>query len=237
MESKNPSVRKNTFQFAAEELAAGTMTMSGAINKSGFLLMILVATAALNWSLESPLLALAGGLLGLISVLVIVFNKRLSPYLAPAYAAFEGLTIGFISVLADRAYPGVAANAMTLTFATLGLMLFCYRMGILRATPMFKRVVVFATLAIALTYLVNLVMGFWGARIAMIHEASPVGIAFSVIVTGVAALNLILDFDLFERNAERSPKYMEWYCGFSLLITLVWLYLEMIRLLGKLNKK
>jgi uncharacterized YccA/Bax inhibitor family protein len=116
-------------------------------------------------------------------------------------------------------------------------MLASYKMGVLRATPMFQKVVVFSTLAIALVYLVDLVMMLFGTRMTMIHESSPVGIGFSVIVTGVAALNLILDFDLFERNAERSPKYMEWYCGFSLVLTLVWLYMEMLRLLSKLSKK
>lgn len=237
MESKNPSVRKNTFAFATDELAAGTMTMSGAINKSGFLLMILIASAALNWNLQSPILGIAGMILGLVAVIAIVMKRSLSPYLAPAYAALEGLSIGFISVIMDRAYPGIAANAMTLTFSVLGLMLFCYKMGILRATPAFQRVVVFATLGILVTYLVDLVMMFFGTRVPMIHESSPVGIAFSVIVVGVAALNLILDFDVFERHAERSPKYMEWYCGFSLLVTLVWLYIEMLRLLTKLNKR
>jgi uncharacterized YccA/Bax inhibitor family protein len=237
MESKNPSVRAKTFDFVAEDFATGTMTMNGAVNKTGILLTILIASAAVGWQLMNPLFALAGAIFGLIASLVVIFRKTTAPFAAPVYAVFEGLLIGTISALMDLRYPGIAVNAMSLTFAVFAVMLASYKMGVLRATPMFQKVVVFSTLAIALVYLVDLVMMLFGTRMTMIHESSPVGIGFSVIVTGVAALNLILDFDLFERNAERSPKYMEWYCGFSLVLTLVWLYMEMLRLLSKLSKK
>ncbi len=236
-ESQNPVARERTFQLAREDAAQGTMSVTGAINKSGILLLILVASSAFAWEQANPTLGIAGGILGFIAAIVLSFNPSMAPWLAPAYAALEGLLVGTVSVAAEYAYPGIPGNAVALTFATLALMLLCYRVGLLRATPVFRRVVIFATMAIALTYLVDIVLALFHMPMPMIHEAKPIGIVFSLIVTGVAAMNLILDFDLFERNANRSPRYMEWYCGFTLLVTLVWLYLEMLRLLSKLNKR
>jgi uncharacterized YccA/Bax inhibitor family protein len=201
------------------------------------LLLILVASSAFAWNQESWVLGMGGGLAGFVAALVLTFRPAMAPWLAPTYAALEGLMVGTISAAAELAYPGIPGNAVALTFATLGLMLFCYRVGWLRATPVFRRVVILATMAIAVTYLIDMVLMLFHISMPMIHEARPIGIAFSVLVTGVAAFNLILDFDLFERNVRRSPAYMEWYCGFSLLVTLVWLYLEMVRLLGKLSKR
>jgi len=238
-ESKNPVVRARTWDLAREEAGTttGTMSLSGAINKTGILLLILVASSAFAWTQESPMLGMVGALCALGCAIFLSFNPVRAPILAPAYAAFEGLLIGTFSVFMEYKYPGIPGNAMALTFAVLAVMLVCYRTGLLRATTMFQRVVVFATFAIAITYLVDMVMSLFGMAVPMLHQSSPLGIGISVVITGVAAMNLILDFDLFERNANRSPKFMEWYCGFALLVTLVWLYLEMVRLLSKLSKR
>lgn len=237
METSNPSLQEKTFRYPTDAYAEGTMTLSGAINKAGLLLVILCAGAAVAWNYPNPFFAMGGAIGGLICAMILIFKPNLAPTLAPVYAVCEGLTLGIVSLVAEQRYPGIAGNAMTLTFATLGLMLLCYRMGLLRATPVFQRVLLFATGAICITYFVDLIMGFFGHGIPMIHEGTTTGIVFSVIVVGIAALNLILDFDMFERQADRAPKYMEWYCGFALLVTLVWLYLEMVRLLMKTSNR
>jgi uncharacterized YccA/Bax inhibitor family protein len=237
-ESKNPVMRAQTFNDARVNATTGTMTMSGAINKSGILLVILVASAAFAWNAESMGLGMMGMILGLITCFVLVYNPARAPFLAPLYAVMEGLVVGTISVFTEIRYPGIAGNAAMMTFAVLGLMLGCYRAGILRATPMFTRIAVFATFAIMITYMVDMILGFFGHAVPMVHEGSPLGIGLSVVICGVAAMNLILDFDVFERSANaRTAKYMEWYCGFTLLVTLVWLYLEMLRLLQKISKR
>lgn len=236
-ESKNPVVRERTWQLAQQDVATGTMSLTGAINKTGILLLILVASSAFAWNAASPALGMIGGLVGFGVAIFLSFNPARAPYLAPAYAALEGLLVGTVSVMVEYAHPGIPGNAVALTFAVLAVMLVCYRTGLLRATPMFQRIVIFTTLAIAAVYVVDMVLMLFGTSIPMLHQSTPLGIGISVAITGVAALNLILDFDLFERNSYRSPKYMEWYCGFTLLVTLVWLYLEMVRLLSKLSKR
>ena len=156
----------------------------------------------------------------------------------PAYAALEGLLLGGVSVGFEAQYPGLVSQAVFLTFGVLAVLLMAYRSGIIRATDNFKLGVVAATGGIGLVYLVGFVMSFFGASIPLIHGSGPIGIAFSLVVVGVAALNLVLDFDFIEQGAERGvPKYMEWYAAFGLLVTLVWLYLEMLRLLAKLQER
>lgn len=236
MESRNPAFRKDTFAFGLEDTSP--MTMSGAINKSGLLFLILMTGAAVGWSLENLAIGVVAGLIGFAASFFVIFKPRQAAIGAPIYAALDGVFIGTISVFAENRVPGIAANAMTLTFGILALMLGAYRLKLLRATPMFTRAVVLATLGIALVYIVDLVMSFFGVQMAMIHQSGTVGILFSVIVAGVASLNLILDFDMFERQtAAGAPKYMEWYCGFSLLVTVVWIYVEMLRLLSKLSRR
>lgn len=236
MESNNPAFRKNTFTFVGEQ--TGAMTMSGAINKAGILFVLLMIGAAIGWNAESSLLMYVGAIGGLIAAFTIVYKRELAPYAAPVYAFIEGLFLGTISFMYEARQPGVAANAMTLTFGIMGVMLISYRLGLLRATPRFQKTVVFATMGIMLVYVANLVMSFFGTSIPMIHQSGLVGIGFSVVVSAVAALNLILDFDLFEQATKAgAPKYMEWYCGFSLLVTLVWIYVEMLRLLSKLSRR
>lgn len=236
-DSKNPVVRERTWQLAQQDIDTGTMSITGAINKTGILLVILAISSAFAWNQENPMLAMVGGLLGFGAAIFLSFNPSQATWLAPVYAALEGLLVGTVSVFTEIRYPGIPGMAVAMTFATLAVMLVCYRTGLLRATPMFRRVVIFTTLAIAAVYFVDLIMMLFGLSIPILQSASPLGIGISVVITGVAAMNLILDFDLFERNSYRSPKYMEWYCGFSMIVTLVWLYLEMVRLLSKLSRR
>lgn len=236
MESNNPAFRKSTFAFVGER--TNTMTMSGAINKAGFLFILLMVGATIGWNMENMAIGLICAVGGMITAFVTIFKQHLAPITSPIYAILDGIFLGTISAVYEVSHPGLPANAMTLTFGILGLMLLCYRMGLLRATPMFTKAIVFSTCGIALVYLVNFVMSLMGHPMAMIHEGGTVGIIFSLIVTGVASMNLILDFDLFEKQtAAGAPKYMEWYCGFALLVTLVWIYIEMLRLLSKLSRR
>ena len=176
--------------------------------------------------------------LALILSMTIIFKKEWAPQLAPVYALSEGVVLGAISAIASASMPGVASNAIALTLGDLGLMLILYRFQILRATPAFQKAVIISTGAIALVYVLDLVMGIFGHGVPMIHESGRVGILFSLFAVGVASMNFILDFDLIEQAAaRRAPKYVEWYSAFALMLTLVWLYLEILRLLGKTSRK
>jgi uncharacterized YccA/Bax inhibitor family protein len=171
---------------------------------------------------------------GLITALVTIFWKATAPYTAPLYAALEGLALGGISAFYEASFPGIVIQAIALTFGTLFCLLTAYRSGMIRATENFKLGVTAATGAIALLYLVNLGMGFFGKSMPFIHESGFLGIGFSLFVVGIAAMNLVLDFDFIETGVEqRAPKYMEWYAAFGLMVTLIWLYLEILRLLSK----
>jgi uncharacterized YccA/Bax inhibitor family protein len=238
--SGNPTLSANTFGTLA---GAGEerMTLEGTVNKTGLSLLILVATATLAWNqflgpgAVVPLMWM-GALGGFVVALIIAFKKEAAPILTPIYAALEGLFLGAISFFYESQFPGIVINAVGLTFGTLAALLLAYRSGVIRATENFKLGVVAATGAIALLYLVSMGLGFFGKSIPFIHDAGPIGIGFSVFVVVLAALNLVLDFDFIERGAERgAPKYMEWYGAFGLLVTLVWLYLEILRLLAKLQ--
>jgi uncharacterized YccA/Bax inhibitor family protein len=242
MKSSNPVIKGNIFDRAGVVEADNAMTTTGSINKTGFLLLLLIFSSSISWNMVgSPMggmVAIGSGLLGFVLALVLTFKMNLAPVLAPVYAILEGLLIGWISATYDRTMPGIVSNAAILTFATLGLMLLLYRFKILQATENFKRVIMLATMSIMVVYLVDFVMMLFGLPIAFIHTGSPVGIVFSLIVAGVAALNLILDFSFITQGEmRRAPKYMEWYAGFTLMVTLVWLYLEILRLLSKINRR
>jgi uncharacterized YccA/Bax inhibitor family protein len=184
------------------------------------------------------MLTMVGVLGGFGAAIATAFRPTWAPITTPIYAALEGLALGAISLVFETRYPGIAGQAVFLTFGTLGALLVAYRSGVVRATEKFKLGVLAATGGIALLYFVDIVMGFFGTSIPMIHGATPLGIGFSVVVVVIAALNLVLDFDLIESGAARgAPKYFEWYGAFALLVTLVWLYLELIRLLSKLNER
>jgi uncharacterized YccA/Bax inhibitor family protein len=242
--SNNPVLKERMF---AGQIATGeTMTIQGTVNKTGILLLFVVVTAAWTWGLthsETPNAAIPwmiGGLLiGFITALVTVFKQTWAPITAPIYALCEGLALGGISAIFERAYPGIAIQAISLTFGVLFVMLLAYKTGIVRATRGFKLGVIAATGAIALVYVVNMFMTmFFHSSMSFLYSSSPLGIGISVVVVIVAALNLVLDFDLIETGARMgAPKYMEWYGAFALMVTLIWLYLEILRLLGKTRRR
>jgi uncharacterized YccA/Bax inhibitor family protein len=240
--TSNPALNDQAFQ--REGIAGEAMTISGTVNKTGVLLLCAAASAAWTWNVTSRSPEQAGtfavlGLIGgLVAAIVTIFKKSFAPITAPIYALLEGLVLGAISQLFERQYPGIAIGAVSLTFGTLLAMLLAYRIGLVRATEKFTLGVVAATGGIAFFYLLTLVLGFFGIQFNSIYGAGTIGIAFSVFVVIIAALNLVLDFDFIERGAVAgAPKYMEWYGGFSLLVTLVWLYLEILRLLAKLRSR
>lgn len=243
LRTSNPALQERAFRG---QVGVGeAMTVQGTVNKTGVLLLCVVATAAWTWGLahsETPEAALPwmlGGLLGgLVTAIVTIFKKEWAALTAPLYALFEGLVLGGISALFERSYPGIAVQAVGLTFGTLFVMLLAYKTGVIRATEKFKLGVVAATGGIALLYLVNMVLQFFNHPIPFIHGATPIGIAFSLFVVIIAALNLVLDFDMIETGAQMgAPKYMEWYGAFGLMVTLIWLYLEILRLLSKARRR
>ena len=254
MRSGNPALKDSTFlDLGSGSIVtgdAGAMTLNGTVNKTGLLLVITLVGAMYSWSQAATSLAsgdagvlmplaLGGAIGGFIVALVTIFKKAWSPVTAPLYAGLEGLFLGAISAIFEMRYPGIVMQAVGLTFGTLAALLLAYRSGLIRATENFKLGVVAATGGIALLYLVNIGMRLFGFEgMGFIHEGSTIGILFSVGVVIVAALNLVLDFDFIENGvAQRAPKYMEWYAAFSLLVTLVWLYLEILRLLSKLQSR
>jgi uncharacterized YccA/Bax inhibitor family protein len=243
MRSSNPALTDQAFRGTRAGLGEGAMTIQGTVNKTGIALLILMATASYTWNLgvgdaRVPAFTMVGLLGGLVLAMVTIFKKEWAATTTPMYAALEGLALGGISATFEARYPGLVSQAVFLTFGTLGALLLAYRSGLIRATENFKLGIFAATGGIALIYLINFVMSFFGSGIPMIHSSGTVGIIFSVVVVGVAALNLVLDFDFIEQGAERgAPKYMEWYGAFGLLVTLVWLYLEILRLLSKLQER
>jgi uncharacterized YccA/Bax inhibitor family protein len=241
----NPALNASTFENNRPLFGQEVMTLQGTVNKTGVLLLCVIISAAWTWGLarsDSPQAVLPwmmGGMIGgLILALVTVFRKQWSPITAPLYALLEGLALGGISSLLDVTYPGIAIQSVGLTFGTLFVMLMLYKNGVLRATRRFVMGVVAATGAIFLVYMVDFVLGFFGTRVPLINDAGPWGIAISVGIVIVAALNLILDFDFVERGVQAgSAKYMEWYGAFGLMVTLVWLYLEILRLMAKTRRR
>ncbi len=214
------------------------MTLQGVINKTGLLLLICMATGAYAWTnpaLRGPLV-LVGLIGGLVACLVGIFKPTTSPIAAPLYAAFEGLVLGSISQVIELRYPGIVVNAILLTFGVLGLMLVAYTTRTIVVTDRLFKGVFAATAAVALVYLVDMVLHMFGYRVPFIHESGPIGIGISLVIVGIAAFNLLLDFALIENSVRNgAPRFMEWYCGMALLVTLVWIYLEILRLLSKLR--
>jgi uncharacterized YccA/Bax inhibitor family protein len=239
--SGNPTLKPSTFTGLERTRGEGAMTLDGTVNKTGISLLILLAFAAIVWNgvfgtvMLLPLM-LVGLVGGLVLSLTTIFKKEWAPVTTPIYAAMEGLLLGAISLVFEARYPGVVLNAVGLTFGTLAAMLLAYRAGLVRATENFKLGVLAATGGIALVYLVSIVLRMFGKSIPFIHGSGAISIGFSVFVVVIAALNLVLDFDMIERGAQaEAPKYMEWYGAFALLVTLVWLYLEILRLMSKLQ--
>jgi len=241
--TSNPALKDDAFRGLPRELGAEAMTLQGTVNKTGFSLLILIAAAAFTWSRALAgepvgLYALVGGVGGFVVALATIFKPVWAPVTTPLYAALEGLLLGAISAIYEARYPGLPMNAVALTFGTLVALLAAYSSGLIRPSENFKLGVVAATGAIALVYFVSIVLGFFHVAIPGIFGSGPVGIAFSFFVVGLAAVNLVLDFDFVESGVRaQAPKHMEWYGAFGLLVTLVWLYLEMLRLLAKLQDR
>ena len=239
MISGNPTLSEKTFQDAGRAVSADqTMTVEGTINKSGLLFLVLMLGATISWYTPSQLLIWGGAIGGFVVAMVTIFKKEWSPFTAPLYAGLEGLFLGGISVIYAQAYNGIVFNAVLLTLGVFAAMLMAYRSGLIQVTKRFRMGVVAATGGIFLVYLASFVLGFFGINISLIHGTGLMGIGFSLIIVGVAALNLVLDFDMIDKGAQaNAPKYYEWYASFALMITLVWLYIEMLRLLSKIQRR
>lgn len=251
LRSSNPALKDSTFLDLSSGSVvagnAGTMSLNGTVNKTGLLLLMTVMTAAFAWSQTMTAdgevapaamgYLLGGGIGGLVLALVTIFKKQWSPVTAPLYALVEGLFLGAISAMYNAQFQGIVLQAVMLTFGIMFALLFAYRTGLVKATENFKLGVTAATGGIALIYLATIGLGLFGIKIPHIHESGLIGIGFSLVVVVIASLNLVLDFDFIESGVEAgAPKYMEWYGAFGLMVTLIWLYLELLRLLSKLRR-
>ncbi len=253
MKTSNPALGKNTFsdfqgsQYGGSLIdAAQRMTLNGTINKTAILLLCAVATAAWTWNsfMQTRDMSFAGPALmvglfgGLIFGLITSFKRTWAPVTAPIYALLEGLVLGGLSAILELRYPGIAMEAVALTFGTLFVLLIAYRSGLIKVTQKFRLGVVAATGGIFIFYMLEILLGFFGINFTTVNSATPIGIGFSLLVVAIAALNLVLDFDFVEQGvAVGAPKYMEWYAGFGIMVTLVWLYIEILNLLSKMRSR
>ncbi len=240
MRSGNPALRAGTFSRARSFDSTNAMSIQGAVNKTLILLGLTVFSA--SWVWDNPAIFIPyifpALIIGMAIALITAYKREWAPITGPIYAIVEGVFLGAISAVFEARYPGIVIQAVGLTFGTLFCMLAVYKTGIIKISRGFILGVVSATGAIFLLYVVNMVMSFFGAGIPFIHESGPLGIGFSIFVVIIAALNLVLDFYVIEKGAEAgAPKYMEWYGAFALLVTLIWLYLEILRLLAKLQNR
>ena len=239
LRSGNPALRSNTFRKHLSGVSAGAMTINGTVNKTGFSLFLLIVSAILTW--ENPslmVMAIPATIIGIILAIATIFKPVYGYITVPLYAIVEGVLLGAISWVFESSYPGIVIQAVFLTFGTLASLLLAYMSGLIKATENFKLGVAAATGGIAIVYLISWVMSLFGSGLSIIQSNSLYGIAFSGFVVVIAALNLVLDFDFIEEGAEMgAPKYMEWYGAFGLLVTLIWLYLEILRLLSKLQNR
>jgi len=241
MRTGNPTLTANTFTRVG--VSDNAMTIQGTVNKTMLSLLLLVITASWVWEKTMttgmiPPVAILGSFVAFAVAIVTVFKKEWSPVTAPVYAGLKGLLVGGLSAYFEKQFPGIVMQAVALTFGTLFSLLVAYRSGLIKPTENFKLGIFAATGGICVIYLVSMVLGFFGKSVPMIHSSGPVGILFSLFVVVIAALNLVLDFDFIEQGAERgAPKYMEWYASFGLMVTLIWLYIEILRLLAKLYSR
>ena len=243
MKTANPALSDKVFTGYARVAYPGeAMTIQGTVNKSALLLLLVFLSAAWLWSMRltnagqmAPWIGV-GAIGGFIVALVTIFNPAWAGVTAPLYAVLEGLLIGGLSSLMELQFPGIVLQAVGLTFGTCLCLLVAYRSGLIRATEKFKLGVVSATGAIALVYFTVLILGLFGVRVPYLFSSGPIGILFSLFVVTIAALNLVLDFDFIETSARAgAPRYMEWYGAFALMVTLIWLYIEILRLLALLR--
>ena len=242
LRSGNPAL--NTKTFSGFDMTTGaSMTIMGTVHKTALGLLLLMSTALFTWNMpvgepRATGLMIVGIIGGFIVAIITIFKHHLAKYTVPAYALLEGLALGGISKFFEVMYPGIVNQAVMLTFGTLGALLLAYRSGLIKATENFKLGIVAATGGIFFVYLISWILSWFSVSIPLIHSNSNMGILFSIVVVVIAALNLVLDFDFIEEGSEKgAPKYMEWYGAFGLLVTLIWLYLEILRLLAKLSSR
>ena len=243
-ESKNPVMNEERFIQSAQTMSTNsagvlteTATVAGAVNKTLILFSILLLTSAASYVMPSSFLMISGAVGGLIAVLVATFKPHTSAVSAPVYAMFEGLFLGSLSAVFATMMDGIIVQAVGLTFGTLFIMLVIYKTGLIPVTEKLKSGIVMATGAVFVVYLFSFVGSFFGMTVPYLHEGGLMGIGISVVIIGIAAFNLLLDFDNFDKAQEHgAPKYMEWFCALGLMVTLVWLYVEFLRLLSKLNR-
>lgn len=245
--SGNPALDKETFKNI-DKVAIGdeVMTLQGTVSKTGLLLLAVIIPAIFTWNLFTSTMdfdAIApffwtGTFGGLAIALIIVFNKEWSPFLAPVYSILQGLCLGGLSAAIEQKFPGIVLQALLLTFGICTVLLIIYKLKIIEPTENFKLIVTSATAGLALYYLANFGLSFAGIELPYIHENSTGGIIFSLFAVILASMNLVVDFDFIEQGAESgAPKYMEWYGAFGLMVTIIWLYIEILRLLAKARKK
>lgn len=249
MRTGNPVLNDKTFKdytISSSHAHVDVMTIHGTINKTAIMLFLLLIPAAYVWNgffdIGNPInpfpYVIGGSLVGLGLALVTVFKKTWAPITAPLYAIAEGFMLGGLSAVMEMQFPGIVLQAVALTFMTLFSLLAAYRSGFIQATENFKAGVTAATGGIFLVYLLTFVLSFFGVQVPYIHESGLIGIGFSLFVIVIAALNLVLDFDFIENGAAQgAPKYMEWFAAFGLMVTLIWLYIEILHLLAKLNRR
>lgn len=246
MRTANPALGDRTFAGFKGIARTDQMTAQGTANKALLLLLCVAITATWTWNLYyramNPQVVLPwvtlGAIAGFILALVTVFKPTWAPVTSPIYALLEGLVLGGLSALFEAQFPGIVIQAVGLTFGTCLIMLLAYKSGLIRATENFKLVVVAATGGIALFYFITVILSFFHVQVPLLYQSGWAGIGFSLFVVVIAALNLVLDFDFIEQGAAQgAPKYMEWYAAFGLMVTLIWLYLEMLRLLAKLRSR
>lgn len=241
--SGNPTLNEDTFEKSGYYSDRETMTIGGTVNKSFMLLALLIGAAVVSWVMffegydVFPFI-IGGAIGGLIVALIISFAPKTAPFLAPIYAVVEGLLLGALSANYESLYYGITMQAALLTMCVFLGMLLAYKFGLIKASAGFKKGVMAATFGIMLVYLLSFVLRMFGVAIPYLHDSTLIGIGISVVIVIIAALNFVLDFNFIEEGAKQgAPKHMEWYGAFGLLVTLVWLYIEMIRLLAKLANR
>jgi len=239
MRGRNPVLNENTFNVS--RTGAESMTIDGVVNKCVLLLFLVLGGAVATWSTADtvgPLLGIAGGVAGFVLSLITIFARRFAFVTAPLYALAEGAFLGFVSNVTEVGAPGAVMTAVLGTFGTFFSLLVIYRLRLIAVTENFRLGVAAATMGLALLYLLTFVLGLFGVRVPYLHESGLIGIGISLFAIVVASLNLVLDFDFIERGAEQgAPKETEWYASFGLVVTLVWLYIEMLRLASKLSRR
>ena len=251
MRTSNPALKDNVFRDRTA-YPTDPMTMEGTVTKTALALLLLTAAAAYTWNQVAPTSGfeglqltgnpmpylLIGSLGGFIVSLITIFKPTTAPVTVPIYSVLEGLSLGALSAIFETRYPGIVMQSVVGTFGTLAALLLAYRTGFVRATDSFRRGVFAATGGIALLFFVSMILRLFHVPMNFLYDSSPLSIGISVVVVVVASLNLVLDFDFIERGARSgAPKHMEWYGAFGLMVTLVWLYLEIIRLLGKVRDR